>query len=76
VFNRWILTISPYIKKFNHLIQFTCHLKGLKKVPYTLRAYAKGLECILEPIINKMGLIENRIKNCGKMLFLLLPYKS
>ncbi|XP_025195243.1 uncharacterized protein LOC112594591 isoform X2 [Melanaphis sacchari] len=64
VFNRWILTISPYIKKINHLIKFTCHLKGLKKVPYTLRAYAKGLECILEPIINKMTVIENRIKNC------------
>ncbi|CAH1722627.1 uncharacterized protein LOC114130709 [Aphis gossypii] len=64
VFNRWILTISPYIKQFSHLIQFTCYLKGLKKVSYTLRAYAKGLECILEPIINKMGLIENRIKNC------------
>ncbi|XP_060850963.1 uncharacterized protein LOC132929551 isoform X1 [Rhopalosiphum padi] len=63
VFNRWILTISPYIKKFNHLTKFTCHLKGLKKIPYTLRAYAKGLESILEPIINKMGLIENRIKN-------------
>uniref|UniRef100_A0A2S2NLL2 Gamma tubulin complex component protein N-terminal domain-containing protein n=1 Tax=Schizaphis graminum TaxID=13262 RepID=A0A2S2NLL2_SCHGA len=63
VFNRWILTISPYIKKFNQLTKFTCHLKGLKKIPYTLRSYAKGLECILEPIINKMGLIENRIKN-------------
>lgn len=64
VFDRWILNISPYVKQFNHLIKFTHHLKGLKKIPYTLRAYAKGLEYILEPIINKMCFIENRIKNC------------
>ncbi|XP_015364270.1 PREDICTED: uncharacterized protein LOC107162071 [Diuraphis noxia] len=63
-FNRWVLTISPSIKKFNHLIKFTRHLKELKKIPHTLGAYANGLEYILEPIINKMCCIENRIKNC------------
>jgi len=59
-------------------MKFTHHLKGLKKTPYTLRAYAKGLEYILEPIINKMCFIENRIKNCGKFLFLflVLPYEK
>ncbi|XP_022182508.1 uncharacterized protein LOC111042242 isoform X1 [Myzus persicae] len=64
VFNRWILTISRCMKKFNLLIQFTRHLKELKKIPYTVRAYAKGLEYILEPMIDKMCCIENRIKNC------------
>ncbi|XP_025407134.1 uncharacterized protein LOC112681083 isoform X2 [Sipha flava] len=63
VFNHWISTISQFIEKFNILMTFIHHIKGLKKVPYTLRAYATGLEHILEPIIKKMGTIENRIKN-------------
>lgn len=59
-------------------MKFIHHLKGLSKIPYTLRSYAKGLELILEPIISKMALIENRIKHSGKFLFLFLvfPYQK
>lgn len=63
VFTRWILTISPCINKFNDLMQFIQHVKNIGKIPYTLRAYAKGLEHILEPIINKISCIEKRIKS-------------
>lgn len=43
-------------------------MKNLGKIPYTLRAYAKGLEQILRPIIEKMEFIENKIKNSGKLI--------
>lgn len=49
-------------------MNFIHDLKGFRKIPYTLRAYTKGLEQILEPIIKKMRSIENRIKNTGKFL--------
>ncbi|XP_050422148.1 uncharacterized protein LOC126834339 [Adelges cooleyi] len=63
IFNSWTTAISPFINKFSDLLQFTHHMKCVVKIPYTLRAYAKGLEKILEPIINTMQLIENQIKN-------------
>lgn len=43
-------------------------MKNLGKIPYTLKAYAKGLEQILRPIIEKMEFIENKIKNSGKLI--------
>lgn len=49
-------------------MKFSCYLKSLGKIPYTLRAYAKGLEQILKPIIEKMEFIENKIKNAGKLI--------
>lgn len=70
MFSQWLSTISQFIEKFNVLVKFIHNIKGLKKVPHTLRAYATGLEHILEPIIQKMGTIENRIKNQGIPLLL------
>lgn len=61
--------MSPYINKFNDLMQFMQHVKDLGKIPYTLRAYVKGLEHILEPIIKKISCIENIIKNKSKYIF-------
>lgn len=56
-------------------MNFIHDLKGLRIIPYTLRAYANGLEQILEPVIQKMRFIENRIKNTGKIYNLLpIPY--
>lgn len=55
-------------------MQFTYHLKGLRKIPFTLRAYSKGLEQILEPIINKMKSIEKRMKNSGKFVWCTINY--
>lgn len=72
MFNRWISNISPFIKKFNDLIKFTNNLKNFSKIPYTLRAYAKGLEHILAPIIKKMETIEKRIKTLGKFIIFYL----
>lgn len=47
-------------------MKFIHHLKGLRKIPYTLRSYAKGLEQVLKPIIQKMETIKNRITNSSK----------
>lgn len=60
------------MKKFYELKNFINHIRNIYKVPYTLRAYAKGLEKILEPIIKKMIYIENKVKNLGIFVVLYL----
>lgn len=69
IFTSWTRTISFFINKLSDLVQFTHHMKCAVKIPYTLRAYAKGLEQTLEPIINAMQLIENQIKNLCMFFF-------
>lgn len=62
----------PFVKQFNTLINFVKKLNSSKKIPYTLKAYGKGLEQILEPIVQKMISVKNRISNSGK--FVLFDY--
>lgn len=50
------------------MINFVGKLNSLREIPYTLRAYGKGLEQILEPIILKIGSIKNRIFNTGEFV--------
>lgn len=49
-------------------MKFIHNLKGLINITCTLRAYAKGLEQVLKPIILKMESIKNRIKNSSKIV--------
>jgi len=53
-------------------MNFIKKLNSSKKIPCTLKAYGKGLEQILEPIIQKMISIKNRISNSG--IFVLFDY--
>lgn len=51
-------------------------MKNLGNIPYTLRAYAKGLEQILRPIIEKMEFIENKIKNSGNLSLIIFFFEK